>query len=232
MHLADELEHLVARVAVQHMVEQVPDKELHRRPFLGRDRRPVRRVALVVRIVEHGGLSLVEVHRGALALIHVDDLAHPLRGALAPEQEATAPFQKGAEVVNVGTGKVVEEDFENEKGDVDGRDAELGQFGEEAQVLCAGCRGTVKGQLLLSRPLRSITQAHLGPAFGEVCIPLPLQVPELVLELLCASIESSSALWSRREIAGQTRKTNELTRATSSLPMSGMYGFKVPTSLP
>jgi hypothetical protein len=34
-----------------------------------------------------------------------------------------------------------------------------------------------------------------------------LQVPELVLELLCASIESSSALWSRREIAGQTRKT-------------------------
>lgn len=155
MHLADELEHLVARVAVQHMVEQVPDKELHRSPFLRRDRRPVRRVALVVRIVEHGGLSLVEVHRGALALIHVDDLAHPLRGALAPEQEATAPFQKGAEVVNVGTGKVVEEDFEDEKGDVDGRDAELGQFGEEAQVLCAGCRVRERGQINFCSSVRS-----------------------------------------------------------------------------
>lgn len=188
MHLADELEHLVARVAVQHVVEQVPDKELHRRPFLGRDRRPVRRVALVVRIIEHGGLSLVEVHRGALALVHVDDLAHPLRGALAPEQEPTAPFQKGAEVVDVGTGKVIEEDFEDEKGDVDGRDAELGQFGEEAQVL-KGFSSSRRGKLLSSCRVWSTMQAHLGSAFGEVGVPLPLQVPELVLELVCALLE-------------------------------------------
>lgn len=135
MQLPHQLEHLVARIAVEDVVEEVPDEHNHRAPLLLRHRRPFGRIALIVRILQHRVLPLVEVQRALLALVHLEDLTHPLVGRFGTEEEPAAVLEHRAEVVDVGAREVLEEGFEDVEDDVHRRDFELGQLRDEAEVL-------------------------------------------------------------------------------------------------
>lgn len=135
MQLAHKLEHAVARIARQRVVKQMADIQLHWSPFFRNHDWPVGRVALIVRVVQHGNLPLIQVHGGLLALDCLEDRPHLFVSRFRPQQETTAAFQRRAQVVNVGSRKIVKEHSENVKDDVDRSHPELCQFGQEPEIL-------------------------------------------------------------------------------------------------
>jgi len=135
MKLANELENLVARITSESVVEEMSNVELHWRALFRCDSGSLGRITLVVGILEHGELTLIEMHRGFLAFVNVDDLSHLLARSFTPQQESTASFEESTEVVDVGTGKVVEENLEDVEDNVNWRNSEFGEFSEEAHIL-------------------------------------------------------------------------------------------------
>lgn len=152
MQLANELEDLVARVARQGVVEELADVQLHWRPLLLHHDGPIRRIALhppladypflssqathlVVRILQHRDLPLIQRHRRLFPLHRLEDRRHLLARRLRSKEIASAAFEGGTEVVDVGAREVVEEDFKDVKDRVGGSDAELGELGKETEVL-------------------------------------------------------------------------------------------------
>lgn len=77
------------------------------------------------------------MYRRLLPLHRLQHGPHLLARSLAPQQEPPATLEHGTEVVDVRAGKIVEKDFEDVEDRMDGGDAELGELGEEAEVLRA-----------------------------------------------------------------------------------------------
>jgi len=75
------------------------------------------------------------MHGSLLPLVGVDDLSHLLTRAFTTEQESTTSFEESTEIVDVGTGEIVEENFEDVKNDMDGSDPELCKLSNESHIL-------------------------------------------------------------------------------------------------
>lgn len=141
------------------------------------DSNEAERTHLVVSVLQHRNLPLIQMHRRLLPLHRLQYSPHLLTRRLAPQQKPPTPLEGGAEVVDVGTGEIVEENFEDVEDGMDGRDAEFGEFGEEAEVLREGREASAVGEG------RRAEQTDLGASLGHVGVLLALEVAELIFEL-------------------------------------------------
>lgn len=74
------------------------------------------------------------LHR-LLAFHELEHRREPLLGLLVSEKEAPAALEKEGDVVEVRTREVIQADFEDVKDEMRGNNFELGEVGEEGNVL-------------------------------------------------------------------------------------------------
>lgn len=99
----------------QQVVEQVMDVGVHRLLLLLLYRSTVRRIAVIVRIVQHSDQVLIEIEAAALALqiIHHDRHAF-FRGGTSKQKPATR-LQQVADVLDADGREIIDRSFEDVK---------------------------------------------------------------------------------------------------------------------
>lgn len=132
---AEELQDLVDRLLGKNVVHEVSNELFHRRSLFLLSGSPFRRICLVVRVLEHQLLALVEVLHALLALHQFEHLRKSLFGLVVSEQETTTAFEEHGDIIDIGAGEVVETDLEDVEDEVRRDDFELGEGGEEGDIL-------------------------------------------------------------------------------------------------